>query len=202
MRNWNVAVGAMGVVAAAGMALAGVSPTAEFNGTASDGFEAIAPPGGYSGPLPIFSGAATMNDTITNFNVIALSWSGPAGQVLPFNGNLMGGTIVGSSMFTFSTPVTAFGGYMTTVGTLSGGSVVFRDVGGGVIDTLSLSVTPLEWNWQGWTSTTPVGSIEVIGANVPGISLQFDDLQANFVPAPGAAAVMVLGGLALSRRRR
>ncbi|HLO40826.1 MAG TPA: hypothetical protein VK176_07365 [Phycisphaerales bacterium] len=194
-----------GVAAAMGLAstaMAGVTPVAEFNGTLSEGFEAISMPGGYPGPMSIFGGQATLVDTLANFHVITFVWSGPAGDLLPYNGNLMGGCVAGSTLFTFATPVAQFGGYLSTVGTQGGGTVIFRDVNGDEIDTLSLDITPTQWTWNGWSSTTPIGSIEVIGANIPMVSTQFDDLQVTFVPAPGAGLLAGAGLIAAGRRRR
>jgi hypothetical protein len=196
------AMTAAAVLGVATTALAAVTPIAEFNGTHSEGFEAISPPGGYPGPMPLFGGLATMTDTLANFHVITFIWSGGGGEVLPYNGNLMGGCVAGSALFNFSTPVTQFGGYMTTVGVQGGGTVVFRDVNGDEIDTLSLNVTPTLWTWNGWSSTTPIGSIEVIGANIPAVSTQFDDLQVSFVPAPSACALAGMAACAMGRRRR
>ncbi|MBK7406023.1 MAG: hypothetical protein IPJ41_15770 [Phycisphaerales bacterium] len=165
-------------------------------------FENVLPPGGYPGPIDIFGGEASMDDTLAHTVVIAFTWSGPGGDVLPYDGNLFGGTVAGSTIFTFDNPIADFGGFFTTVGSQPGGSVVFRDAAGGLIDTVNATIEPTVWGWQGWHSTTPISSVEVIGANVPGVSVQYDDLQINAVPAPGA---LTLGACALglvSRRRR
>jgi hypothetical protein len=121
--------------------------------------------------------------------------------VLPYNGNLFGGTVAGSTLFHFSTPATDFGGFMTTVGLLPGGTAIFRDAAGGTIGSVPVNNLPVEWTWQGWHSDTPFSSVEIIGNNVPGISMQYDDLQVNFVPAPGVLGVLAGAGL-MARRRR
>lgn len=193
-----IAAVAMGASAAS----ADVTPIGEFTGQQREGFEGILPPGGYSGPLSIFGGEATMRDTLADVCVIALSWWGPGGEVLPYNGNLMGGTVAGPTLFEFQTPVLQFGGFFATVGELPGGTVIFRDQAGAEIATLSLSVQPGMWGWQGWSSDVPISSIEVIGANVPAVSMQYDELQVNFVPAPGAAGLLAAGAMVLARRRR
>jgi hypothetical protein len=202
MKIWQMTFVAC-ALSAAGMASAGVTPVGEFTGDLSEGFENIFPPGGYPGPIPLFGGEATMDDTLAHFCVIAFVWSNPnLGEVFPYNGNLMGGTVAGSTIFEFQTPVKSFGGFLTTVGFDPGGSVVFRDVQGATIDTLSATIEPLLWTWQGWTSDVPIGSIEVIGAGVPGFSTIYDDLQVSFVPAPGSLGALIVGVGLASRRRR
>ena len=115
------------VLAGAGVAMADITPVGEFMGDMTEGFENVLPPGGYAGPIDIFEGNVSMDDTLAHFVVISFIWSGPGGEVLPYNGNLFGGTVAGSTLFTFDTPVSDFGGYFTTVGAVPGGSVVFRD---------------------------------------------------------------------------
>ncbi len=176
MRAYQLATAFAAGIAAA--AAADVTPIGAFTGDATETFEAVAPPGGYSGPMSIFEGAATMRDTLANTCVIAFSWQGAGpDQLLPFNGNLMGGTVAGSTLFTFDPPVSSFGGYMSTVFAAPGGSAIFRDASGNEIATLDYPVVPFAWTWIGWTSTTPLGSVELIGAGVPGFGGQFDDLQ-------------------------
>lgn len=198
-RHCVVLAASMSLVA--GWAHAGVVAIGEFSGEMSEGFEAILPPAGYPGPLPMFNDTATWNDTVANFCVIAVSWWGPAGDILPYNGNFMGGTVAGSALFEFSTPVKRFGGYFNTIGMIPDGTVVLRDADGLEIASLPLELTPTQWGWQGWQSTTPIGSVEIIGANAPGIGVQFDDLHISFVPAPGSVALLGIAGLAARRRR-
>lgn len=190
------------IFAVAGSAFAGVTPIGEFTGSLSEGFENVAPPAGYPTPLTVFGGAATMDDQLAHFNVIAFSWQGPAGSFGPFNGNLFEGSVAGSTLITFSSPMSQFGGFFTTSGTLPNGQAIFRDAGGNVIETVAMSITPIEWAWQGWTSTTPFTSIELISANSPGIGMQADDLQVTFAPEPASIGLAGLSTLLLARRTR
>ncbi len=194
----NIVIAAL--LCAASLAVADVVPIPEFTGSLSEGFENIYPPGGYPGPIPIFGGAATMDDTLAHTVVIAYVWQGPAGQVFPYDGNLFGGTVAGSTMFTFPTPVQEFGGFLNSIGPVPGGNVVFRDALGGEIATLPVTITPGQWAWQGWRSDVPIGSIEVIGAGVPGFSTLYDDLQAN-VPEPATLTLVLAAAGWLLRRR-
>lgn len=187
------------LVAGAASASADITPVPEFVGERSEFFETGAP-GGYPGPMAIFQGTATMDDSLAHIAVIAFSWSGPAGSIFPQRGALFGGTVAGATLLEFSTPQRMFGGYFNTVGTLPGGVVNFRDGSGALIGTADLGVVPVTWVWQGWMSDVPFTSIEVIGAGVPGISTQYDSLQVSTLPGPGALAMLGLAGLA--RRRR
>ncbi len=200
MRLQHALVTAFALVAVAS-ASAAVTPIGEFTGEKFEGFENIYPPGGYPGPIPIFNGFATMDDTLAHFCVIAYIWSGQGGEVYPYDGNLFGGTVAGSTLFQFSEPVKQFGGFFTTVGPLPGGEVKFRDAGGNLLADLAIDVTPTVWGWQGWLSDTPIASIEVIGANVPSASMQYDDLQVSVVPEPAALGLLALGAAFVMRRR-
>ena len=179
-------------------ALAAVTPIGEFTGNISEGFENVAPPAGYPTPLTVFGGVATMDDQLAHFNVIAFSWQGPAGSYGPYNGNLFEGSVAGSTLITFNTPMSQFGGFFITSGTLPDGQAIFRDASGFVIDTVPMSITPVVWNWQGWSSDVPFSSIELISANTPGIGIQSDDLQATFAPEPASMSLLALGAIALA----
>jgi hypothetical protein len=192
---------ACAVAAAIGPACAGISAVGEFAGELYETFEGIATPGGQPGPMPIFGGAGTLNDSLANTVIIAFNWNGPSGTVLPYNGNLMGGLPAGVAVFEFDTAVTDFGGYINTVGPVGGGSASFWDEAGNLIDTVSFAGGPVEWTWIGWTSDVGISRIELSGP-VPGFGFQLDDLTINQVPAPGGAAVVGVGALIAGRRRR
>lgn len=190
------------ILALAAGAYAAVTPIGEFNGDLSEGFEAIYSPGAYPGPIPIFGGFATLDDNIAHTIVISYVWQGGGGVVYPYNGNLFSGAVVGTEIFTFSTPIQQFGGFFTTVGPIADGTIIFRDEFGAAIDTLPMTITPAEWGWQGWSSSIPFKSIEIIGNNVPGISTQLDDLQLSYVPEPSTLGLIALGLGSLFGRRR
>jgi uncharacterized protein (TIGR03382 family) len=77
----------------------------------------------------------------------------------------------------------------------------FFDVNGALIDNATVNYSdPTATGtlmWAGWSSTTPIKSIEYFGDFVVN-----DGLQANKVPAPGALALLGLSGLVARRRRR
>jgi hypothetical protein len=114
----------------------------------------------------------------------------------------MGGIPAGTSVFDFSTPVTRFGGWLNTVGLIGGGTAVFKDASGAVIDTLAFAGTPIEWTWTGWESDVGISRIELTGNNGVGFGFQYDNLTLNYVPAPASLGVLGLGVVAAVRRRR
>ncbi len=75
------------------------------------------------------------------------------------------------------------------------------DSGGGLIDAVEFQYSHSDTqdgglDWHGWSSTTAIGRVEFSGDYVV-----IDGLQA-LVPAPGAMALLGLGGLLGTRRRR
>lgn len=188
--------------AVAAHATGDVTAVGEFAGDLYETFENVAGPGGYPNPLGLFGGEVTLSDLLTNTVVIAQNWNGPSGTVLPYNGNLMGGTPGGPALFEFVTPVTHFGGYFNTVAPAGGGTAIFRDADGNELATLSFDTTPIEWAWVGWQSDVGIAQIELMGASGQGFGFQYDDLTIRQVPAPGPAGLIAAGLVALGRGRR
>lgn len=193
---------ALTLACSAGIAAAGITAIDEFAGEAYETFEGIATPGTYPGPLAIFGGFATVDDSLAHVIPIAFNWTGPSGIVLPYGGNLMGGSVAGTTIFEFSESVSDFGGYFNTVSPVAGGSAVFYDDEGGIVTTLNFDITPIEWTWLGWHSDEGVKRIELTGNAGPGFGFQFDNLTYNAVPSPAGVALLALGGASWSRRRR
>ncbi len=188
----------MWAVSSAGADVTAIGP---FTGDASEGFENIIPPGPYAGPMPIFGSADTIDDFYTD-PWIATVLSGGGYELYPYNGNLMGLTPTGWTVFDFDTPVLKFGGYMGTVNAGPPGDVTFFDNEGVVIETQAFSLPQGDWAWRGWESDVPVGSILIhTGAN-PGFTGVYDDLQVSYVPEPGAAALLAIGAALTIWRRR
>lgn len=185
MRNWSI-VSAATAVLFVGAASADVTAIGEFDGDVFDGFEATLPPGGYPN-LPVFENNGTLHDSLATIGVIAGNWWGPGGEVFAYNGNFFGGTPAGSSIYEFSTPIVAFGGFLTTVSDIPDAIAIFRDTEGVELGTLPVTLTPTVWAWQGWQSDVPIGSIEFVQngpfGNRP---VQYDDLRITFASAcPG-----------------
>jgi hypothetical protein len=189
------------VVVAAASASAAITPISPFTGDKAEGFEAIYSPGAYPGPIPIFGGDATMDDTLSHTIVISYVWTGGGGQVLPYNGNLFSGGVAGPELITFNKGAYQFGGYFTSCGPLADGTITFYDDEGASLGSMAMDYDPTVWVWQGWESDIPFYSVEITSANVPNVSTQMDDLQVSFVPEPATFSLLVLGAGLLARRR-
>jgi hypothetical protein len=210
----------------AGVASAAVIPVAPFAGGLSETWESFqnysSNPDFFedlSGPVSIFGGNAS----------IANASSGAGGSMLVYDPNVaafglgeyglaqvsdgvrgMGidtGFPALPTTITFPVPVTDFGGYWG-VGAIDGApsdpaplNFDFYDVNGALLgsDVLMYSAPNADGAlmWAGWNSSTPIGSVVYSGDYAVN-----DGLQANLVPAPGAAALLGLGALAGARRRR
>lgn len=183
MRAWSMVATAATAAWLAGSAAADVTTTGEFDGDVFEGFEANQPPGAYPN-LPVFENNGTLHDSLATIGVIAVNWWGPGGEVLAYNGNFFGGTPAGSSIYEFSTPIVAFGGFLTTVSDVPDAIAIFRDAEGAELATLTVTLTPTVWGWQGWQSDVPIGSIEFVQngpfGNRP---VQYDDLRITFASA-------------------
>lgn len=100
-------------------------------------------------------------------------------------------------------PLNAFG-FNVTSGSSFGGTTVTLDTG----DTFDLSDFPVELGalgdgFIGFTSDTPFSSVRFDVENPSDFEgVSFNTFYADVVPAPGAAGLIGLAGLAAARRRR
>jgi hypothetical protein len=183
-------------------AAADIMPIGQFTGDMSETFEDNLGSGTYP-EVPLFEGNAILDDTLSGIAVITEWWEGGGGRLEPYEGELFGGTPTGSQVITFSTPITQFGGYISTVSTFSNATVSFFDEDGQVMENLLAEITPVTWAWQGWTSDVPISKIQFTGSGPMGNRpVQFDNLEVVFVPEPTALAIFALGAGVLLRRRR
>jgi len=182
---------------------AAVTPIDAFVGDAYEGFEGIISPGPYSGPMPILGATGTFDEFYGDPWIANSLYSGDGlYEVYPRTGNLMGLTPTGWTVFTFDTPVQRFGAYMAKVNDVGGGSVEFLDAEGLSIEALSFELPVGAWAWRGWESDQPVSSIVIhTGAN-PGTTAVYDDVEASYVPEPGALCLAAVGVAFMFRRRR
>lgn len=204
MNNCKTVVGALALASIAGAASASVTTIDEFVGDAWENYETIGPPGGTSGPAEIFGGEATTYDQNANFLMIATSLFSfiSETEILPYNGNLMGGYVTGQAVIDFDTPVTEFGGYFGTADVHTGSVINLYDGDGSLISSEPMTFDLGEWNWHGWSSDVPISRVEILGSPTPGLPIVLDDLQVNYVPTPATGALLGLAGLVAVRRRR
>ena len=198
-----------------------ISPIGPFAGTASETWEGFLyyneNPNFYEvSPATIFGGRATItHDFMAVYGPPSTFGLGTSGTAQVFDGVKGMGLDrseefgAGPAIIDFSTPVTEFGAYWGAAtgdgGDLGDPAVVtvsFFDTGGGLIDTITFDYSHSDTgdgglDWQGWSSTTAIGSIVYFGNFVV-----IDGMQANQVPAPSALALLGIAGLAGRRRRR
>ncbi len=195
----------------ASVATADIIPIGEFTGLSSEDFEAFPDynNGGNTDTLAILGGGGLLtSDPANSFQL----WVTSPDAAWGLGGYGSAGNIGQRSMgfFNSSTPIevtltlalkaTRFGFYYVTADD-RGSSMTIRafDTNGvqlGADQTLdSFGST---FVWAGWSSATGIASITFTGNIAPVI----DDVQYDFVPAPGSAAVVLgLGVLGLRRRR-
>jgi hypothetical protein len=190
-------------LAAAGSAVADVSPIAPFAGDLSD-------PLNYPGTtivaeFEIFGGAASLNSFDGDTFIHLLFSSTLAGDpVTPRTGPLILGFTQGPGIFEFATPVRRFGSYFNNNSGSNDAVVEFFDADDNLIDTQIAATTAVGniWTWNGWESDTPISSITVTGNGIADGFLWFDDLELSYVPEPGAGILLLLISPACARRRR
>lgn len=137
---------------------------------------------------------------------VTFSWSNP----VPANSIYVGVAGLGRT--------TSFGGGMTTATVNQNGTFLGDYTGGGNYGlnqftggpgtfTLNNSVTGLGGQDPHWNSA--LGVVQINDANLTSISIDFSHIRGDgaganigFIPTPGAAAVLGLGGLLAARRRR
>lgn len=204
MKSCKTIGGALAFASIAGVASASVTTIGPFTGDAWENYETIGPPGGTNGPAEIFGGEATTYDQNANFLMIATSLFSFISQteILPYNGNIMGGYVTGQAVIEFDTPVTAFGGYFGTADVHTDSVINLYDGNGSLISSEPMNFELGEWNWHGWSSDTPISRVEIQGSPTPGLPIVMDDLQVSYIPAPATGALIGLVGLAGVRRRR
>lgn len=185
-------------------AAADISTIDPFLGEQFETFELIGPPGSVFGDVPIFNGNATISDELANQVIAAINLNSflTNETIFAYNGNFMGGFPTGWAEINFNQGATDFGGYFGTVDIHSGGNISFYNEDDQLIETLSLDIPLNDWTWFGYHSDEAFHRVVIHGSSTPSLPIVLDDLQVNFVPAPGAIALLGFAGVTTSRRRR
>jgi hypothetical protein len=161
-----------------------VTPVDEFIGESSEGFEGRTTASGMCVQDGVFGGLGELcatNAFLTSSN----TWTC---RTTPRTGGRFFISTFSEAEFTFSAPVTMFGGYFSAGHPGAPGATVdFFDEGGNLIDSVEADI-PLDctWTWQGWSSPTPIARIIVQGnvsAGVGGL-IGMDDMQIGSAPPP------------------
>ena len=160
-----------------------IQPIRPFAGDASENFESFS--FGEIGFLPVFDTGTGPNGT-AGFIFITTFSSFMGSTVFPHTGVLFAHA-TNPVDFVFFTPVSQFGGYMATNSGTSGGTVEFYDAADQLIGTAPLDVTFMPgaapYTWNGWSSSTPLGRVRVVGAGILEGFLGFDDMEISFAPS-------------------
>lgn len=198
-------MGAFAVLATKGFTFGSTGP---FVGAMSEGFESFPNyiDNGFSGvdTLVIMGGGATFNGNndmwVIEDNVAG--WGlGNNGSAYAYTGVKELGMFNNSTntvTLTFSTAVSAFGGYFQTCDASYGTfDLWFYDGGNNLLGTESFT-TGSAHEWRGWEHAAGIAYVLMSGNAAPAM----DDLQANAVPEPATLAALGLGAAAMLRRRK
>jgi hypothetical protein len=127
------------------------------------------------------------------------------GSTRAYDGNMLGNTR-GSIVYNFNEAQHSFGGFFATIADVADGSIKFFDSDDELVgqSTIAAAVGG-EWSWNGWALEEGFTKIEVTSNynNGAGGFLMQDSLRLSTatIPAPGAIALLLTGGL-MSKRRR
>jgi len=128
------------------------------------------------------------------------------GSTRAYDGNMLGNTR-GSINYRFDQTQHSFGGFFATIADVEGGIVKFYGSDDSLVgqSTLAAAVGG-EWSWNGWALQDGFNRVEVTGNYKDGAGgfLMHDSMRVSntTIPAPGALALIITGGLITTRRRR
>ncbi|NUQ53585.1 MAG: hypothetical protein HUU19_12920 [Phycisphaerales bacterium] len=187
-------------VASGHAAHAAIVSMGPFAGAYSEGFEGRS---FYwtSGTTPVFGGAGTMHERNMGTLILTGSWSFRT-VVRPYEGRIIMGSPGGWMEYNFNQDMSQFGGYFATnSGTPDGRAEFYKQ--GALVGSQTLAAPASgAWTWNGWRSDTGFDTVHIIGNYTSGGFIMQDALQASPLPAPGAAALVGCGVVAVVRRRR
>jgi hypothetical protein len=188
-----------------------VVPIGPFVGTNSENFDNTGVDGATQ-TLTVFGGLATI-ENLTAGGALKVERSSSLDGVLelPRSAPWMVGQL-GIAQWTFSTPISEFGGYFANNSRFPDAVVDFYTPSGTLISELSATIpdAALTWTWNGWSSATPIGRIVITGNDTGFLNgfIWYDDFQltvaATAVPEPSSWSLLATASLigALCARRR
>ena len=153
--------------------------------------------------LPVFAGTATLDNT-TDGGAIKVEFSSAfnGDLVTPLSGMMAGQLGIGH--WIFDEPVLKFGGWWENNSGADDATVAFYGINDVFLGEMIADVAAdaQQWTWNGWESTEAITRVEVTGNGVFNGFLWYDDMQVEYVPAPGAAALLLTAALLRSPRKR
>ena len=199
------------IIAIAAMTAATITTTAnadiitidEFESFQIEGFENM--PGGFvRDAVTIFDGMGEVSANNNGWIHRTSGW-GFNSTVRAYEDSYFMGSGSGSVTYQFNEAQKSFGGFFATNSDKADGSIKFFDDQN---QLLAQSTVKADlggaWSWNGWSLDTGFSSVEVSGNYSNGGFLMMDSIRVGpaTIPAPGAIALLLTGGLVISRRRR
>jgi hypothetical protein len=189
----------------------GIVPIGPFVGTNSENFDHTGVDGATQ-TLTVFGGLATIQN-LTQGGALKVERSSSLDGVLevPRSPPWMVGQL-GIALWTFTQPVTEFGGYFANNSRFPDAVVDFYNVAGSQVGELNATIpnAPQTWTWNGWRSDTPIGKIKITGNDAVFLHgfIWYDDFQltvtSSAVPEPASWVLLAAASLVLvpwARRR-
>jgi len=183
----------------------GIVPIGPFVGTNSENFDHLGVEGATQ-TLTVFGGLATIQN-LTSGGALKVEMSSSLDGVLedPRSPPWMVGQL-GIAQWTFAKPVSEFGGYFANNSRFPDAVVDFYDVSGSPIGELTATIpnAALTWTWNGWESSTPIGSIVITGNDAGFLHgfIWYDDFQltvtSSVVPEPASWSLLAAASLVLA----
>jgi len=173
----------------------------EFESLQMEGFEDM--PGGFVREnVSIFDGMGEVFATNGGWIHATSGW-GFFSTVRKYEGDKFMGSGSGVT-YRFNETQNSFGGFFATNTDVADGTIKFFDNDKLVAQSNINALLGGDWSWNGWTIDQGFTRIEVEGNRNGGGYLMMDSMRiaANTIPAPGALALLLTGGLVISRRRR
>jgi len=192
------------IIAAAGFsAQADIVQVEEFDSLQFEGFNSLDMGTFERNPVEIFGGMGTLLNTNNSFLHTTGGWS-YKNQSRAYEGSRLLGTSSGGVEYQFNIAQRSFGGFFSTIDEIADGSVKFYN-GNDLVGNEILNATAGgEWAWNGWSSESDFDRVVVESNSTNKGFLMHDAIRvlSTQVPAPGSLAIIAIGGLVATRRRR
>jgi hypothetical protein len=186
---------------------AGIVPIGPFTGTNSENFDHLGVDGATQ-TLSVLGGIATIQNLTSGGALkVEMSSSLDGDLVVPRSPPWMVGQL-GIARWTFSSPVSEFGGYFQNNSRFDDAVVDFYDGSGSLLGELDATIPKAtsNWTWNGWHSDIPISTIVITGNDVGFLNgfIWYDDFQANValssVPEPASWALLTVPCLVAATR--
>ncbi len=208
MKTQNAAI-ATAVMIMAGTAYADVARVGEFDSLQFEGFDneqwtfESETKLVFGGIGEVFASDSGWIHTTGSWGLSSGDWSG---RTTAYDGSMLGNTR-GSIIYRFDQTQHTFGGFFATIADVADGTVKFFGSDDALVgeSTLAAAVGG-EWSWNGWALQEGFNRVEVTANYNDGAGgfLMHDSVRviSAAIPAPGALAMLLTGGLITTRRRR